>query len=425
MRIRDWDNNLKIRLIGEALMNITFWMFFPFLTIYFSGEFGKTKAGLFLIFSQTFSVLANLLGGYYADRFGRKRMMVFSAFMQGIFYFIFSMASSPLLDSPLIGFISFAFIGFFNAFYWPASQAMVADVVKEKDRNGVFAVFYTASNIAVVIGPLLGAIFYKRFFSELLLICGLLAILLGSMLAKWTRETVPPASPQLRQKDDKWYLFILEQFKDYGNILKDRVFLLFIIAGVLSSLTYMQLDLLFPVYTEDSIHNQTLFSLGGWSLAVSGEQAFGVILAQNGLMVVLFTVMVTKWMTRYKERNIFILSSFMYAVAVFLFGQTQWIWGLMICMIIFTFGELMIAGIQQSFISKISPENMRGQYFAAASLRFTIGRTIAPISMPLTILVGYQWTFAILSLIALSSSAVYWIMFSFIEKPRFLKKKTS
>jgi hypothetical protein len=28
---------------------------------------------------------------------------------------------------------------------------------------------------------------------------------------------------------------------------------------------------------------------------------------------------------------------------------------------------------------------MRGQYFAAASLRFTIGKTIAPISIPLSV----------------------------------------
>lgn len=73
MRIRDWDVNLKIRLFGEAAMNITFWMFFPFLTIYFAEAFGKGTAGFLLVLSQAFSVIANLLGGYSADRFGRKK----------------------------------------------------------------------------------------------------------------------------------------------------------------------------------------------------------------------------------------------------------------------------------------------------------------------------------------------------------------
>ena len=49
MRIRDWDRSLKARLIGEGFMNITFWMFFPFLALYFAEEFGKTTAGLLLI----------------------------------------------------------------------------------------------------------------------------------------------------------------------------------------------------------------------------------------------------------------------------------------------------------------------------------------------------------------------------------------
>ena len=45
MRIRDWDPNLKVRLFSEAMMNITFWMFFPFLTIYFADEFGNNGLG--------------------------------------------------------------------------------------------------------------------------------------------------------------------------------------------------------------------------------------------------------------------------------------------------------------------------------------------------------------------------------------------
>jgi hypothetical protein len=56
---------------------------------------------------------------------------------------------------------------------------------------------------------------------------------------------------------------------------------------------------------------------------------------------------------------------------------------------LFTFAKLMTAGIQQTFILKIAPEYMQGQYFAAASLRYTIGRTIAPIAIPMSLWFGY------------------------------------
>ena len=419
MRIRDWDTNLKVRLFAEAMMNITFWMFFPFLTIYFAEEFGKNKAGLLLVFSQVFSVFANLMGGYCADRFGRKRMMVLSAIGQGLSFLSFALASSPWLQSPWLGFVSFAVAGVFGSFYWPASQAMVADVVEEKHRSDVFAIFYTSINIAVVVGPILGAIFYVHYRFQLLLFAGAVCILLGLILAKWTRETVP-----LQKRDSpsgsggKWYYVLQNQFRDYALIVKDKTFLLFIIAGVLAGQTFMQLDLLIPVYIKDFVKNQPLFSFGDWSFTVKGEQAFGIVLAENGFLVALLTVFVTKWMGKYYERNVFALSSVVYAISIVIFSQTHWIWGLIAAMAIFTFGELMGAGLQQSFVSRIAPEHMRGQYFAAASMRFTIGRTIAPLSIPMTVWIGYGWTFFVLFLLALASAALYWVMFYVFEKQK-------
>lgn len=415
MRIRDWDLNLKIRLFGEALINVTFWMFIPFLTIYFAEEFGKDKAGLLLVFSQVFSVIANLMGGYFSDRYGRKRMMVISAFGQGICFLAFAFAISPWLDSPLLSFICFASVGIFSSLYWPASQAMVADVVPEKERSHVFAIFYTSINIAVVLGPILGAIFYVNYRFQLLLVAGIICIGLAGVLGKWIRETVPKQLNITNEKQN-WYSILVNQVKDYGIIFKDIPFLLFIIAGVLAAQTFMQLDLLIPVYINDVIQSANLINFADWSFTVNGEQAFGILLSENGLLVVLFTVVVTNLMMKYKERNVFILSSLTYAVAIIIFGQTSWIWGLIIAMAIFTLGELIAVGVQQSFVSKIAPEHMRGQYFAAASLRFTIGKTIAPLSIPLTVWIGYQWTFFILAILCVFSAILYWLMFAISEK---------
>jgi MFS transporter, DHA1 family, multidrug resistance protein B len=416
MRIRDWDSNLKVRLFSEAAMNITFWMFFPFLAIYFADAFGKNKAGFLLVFSQIFSVIANLMGGYCADRFGRKRMMVLSAIGQGLSFVAFAFASSPWFQSPWVGFIAFAIAGVFGSFYWPASQAMVADVVEEKHRSQVFAIFYTSINIAVVIGPILGGIFYARYRFELLLIAGIVCIALGLILAKWTKETAPVHKATGLSSDRKWYQFLLNQLKDYSVIVKDRTFLLFIAAGVLAGQTFMQLDLLLPVYIKDVVENQSLFSLGDWSFKVSGEQAFGIVLAENGFLVALLTVAVTKWMTRYYERNVFVISSVVYGISLIIFSSTQWIWGLILGMAVFTFAELMGAGLQQTFVSKIAPENMRGQYFAASSLRYTLGRTIAPLSIPMTVWIGYNWTYFVLFILALLSAGLYWLMFYSYEK---------
>ena len=350
--------------------------------------------------------------------------MVIAALGQGVSYIVFAVAVSPWFTSPILGFISFAIVGIFSSFYYPASQAMIADLVDEKERSNVFAVFYTSINIAVVIGPILGAIFYVNYRFQLLLAVAIICILLALLLAKVARETLP-ARTKGNQPKEKWYSFVRSQIADYTVIIRDKVFLLYIIAGILVSQTFMQLDLLLPVYIKDYVHNQTLFSFRDWSFTVQGEQAFGLILSENGLLVALFTVVVTRWMTKFRERNVFVLASIIYAVSMILFSRTELIWGLMIAMAVFTLAELMTAGLAQSFISKLAPENMRGQYFAAAGLRYTVGRTIAPISIPLTVWVGYQWTFIILAALALLSALLYNLMFSIYEKQTIMQKSVS
>jgi MFS transporter, DHA1 family, multidrug resistance protein B len=416
MRIRDWDQNLKIRLFGESMMNLTFWMFFPFLTIYFTEAFGKNTAGILLIVSQVFSVIANLLGGYYADRFGRKKMMVISAFGQGIAFLIFGFSNSHWFESATLGFICFSVASVFGSFYYPASQAMVADVVKEKDRSDVFAIFYTSTNITVVIGPILGGIFFTYYRFQLLVIAAAVCIFLALLLLKYTRETSPIALNNHHKEETKrWYDVIVAQIHSYSIIVKDRIFLLYIIAGILISQTFMQLDLLFPVFTKETVKRASLFDFGNLHISVTGEQIFGIILSENGLLVALLTVFITRWMTKYKEKNVFILSCFSYAISIYFFGQFPTVWGFILAMAIFSFAELMVAGIQQSFISRLAPEHMRGQYFAASSLRYTIGRTLAPISIPLASLIGYYGTFITLSLLAVLSAGIYSVIFRKFE----------
>ncbi|NNU97230.1 MFS transporter [Anoxybacillus sp. EFIL] len=410
MRIRDWDRNLRIRLIGESLVGVTFWMIFPFIAIYFSEMFGKEKTGILLVISQLFSVIANLLGGYLADRFGRKKMMVFAACGQALAFLLFALVNSPLFSSPLMGFICFALVGVCGSLYWPASQAMVADVVSEKDQSSVFAVFYTVNNVMVVIGPLLGGIFYPEHRFFLFLIAGTFCAIVAIVLSIYLEET----APIWRKTTGTWYMFFVEQLNNYRLIAKDRTFLLFIVAGILVAQTFMQLDILLPVYIKEVVSKQTLFSVGSWSLSLSGEKAFSVLIAENGLLVALFTVAVTKWMENYKEKWVFVFSSLFYGIAIFLFGQTTSLWMMVFLIALFTLAELMTVGLQQTFVAKLAPEHMRGQYFAAAGLRFTLGRMMAPLA--LTLPFAYHWTFFILTLLAVCSAWLYAIMFRAMEE---------
>ncbi|WP_028983624.1 MDR family MFS transporter [Sporolactobacillus terrae] len=419
MKWRDWDINLKVRLIGEGFFNLLFWMFFPFMAIYFSDHFGQETAGLLLILSQVIGTAIGLLGGYCADHFGRKRMMVFSAVGQAVCFALFALANSPWLTSPWVTFISFSLLGLFGQLYQPASHAMIADVVPEHDRAGVFAVFYTSINVMVVIGPLLGAIFFFDYRFGFLVVCTLVSVVLVGVLQHWIHETVPMKKAAEHLKENKkWLHHLKDQLGDYRVIFNDRIFLLYILAGVLVAQTFLQLDLLIAVYTTDRVPLQTLFSFRGWQLTVDGKNLFSLMVSMNGLCVALLTVSVTKWMTKFRERNVFMVSAFCYGVAMILMGATINAWLLLAAIVLFSWAELMTVGVQDSFIAKLAPEHLRGQYFAAAGLRFSLGRTIAPIAIPMTIWFGYSWTFFILAGISYLGMMIYGLMFSMFYRQK-------
>ncbi|MGF9965744.1 MDR family MFS transporter [Bacillus rhizoplanae] len=417
MILKEWDLNLKIRLVGEWLFGLFFWMFLPFMAIYFAEELGKTMAGVLLVLSQILSVLANLVGGYLADTYGRKRMMVIAAFVQSAAFVLFAFANSPWLQSPILTFVAFSIIGIMGSLYYPASAAMVADLVSEEQQSKVFAVFYTMININVVLGPILGAYFFFSHRFELLVASVAINFIVAFVLLKFIKETLPEKRREV-ERQTGWLTVVNEQIKNYRVIFQDRVFLLFIIAGILVAQTFTQLDLLLAVYIKENVPTQEFFHL-----ILNGENLFSWIIAENGFLVALFTVYVTRLANYFSERTIFLLSSFAYGMAMIIFPHTISVWGLIIAMIIFTFGELLVVGIQNSFVSKLAPEHMRGQYFAAATLRWSIGRTIAPIAIPLTAWIGYQYTFYIIAVLAFLSAFLYSVMFRLLQGRKIQVKK--
>ena len=411
MRIRDWDRNLKVRLFGEGLINILFWMYIPFMSIFFANLYGKKIAGMLLILSQLISVLANLIGGYCADRYGRKKMMFIAAVGESITFLGFALANSPWFFSPGWSFVCFTILGIFHSIYWPASHAMIADVVAEKDRNQVFAVFYSAANLAVVIGPVLGGFFFFQHRFELLLLSGMSTLFLAFLIGKYVRETALIREKSIPAKKENWFTFLKHHLQDYRIIFSDANFMLFILAGILVAQTFMQLDLAIAVYVTETIPVQTLLQWGSFNIETGGARFYSWLIAENGLLVILFTVWITKMIRYFDEKHVFVSSSLLYGFSMILLGMSQQLWLALLSIFIFTIAEILVVGLQDSFISKLAPEHMRGQYFATASLRFSIGRTIAPAAIPLSAWIGYTWTFVILGCTAFAGAFLYHLLF--------------
>lgn len=403
-----WDLNLKIRLMGETLFNMLFWMYFPFMTLFFSDAFGKTIASMLMTVIPLIGIVGGLFGGYLSDRLGRRPAMLLGAFMQSAMFALFAISSSQWLE-----YIAYIGVGLGGSIYSPASSAMVADITPEKDRRMVFATFVTGKNIGAVFGPLLGSIFFIHYRTELLWTCTIVTLLYSLVILWKIRETLPKSN-KIQQESYKMSKVFIEQWHNYGLILRDKVFAIYIVAGILVTIAIMQLDMYLATYVKEYVPAQTLFSYKDWSFSLSNSEIFGWMLGLNGLMFVLLVIPVTKWFEHWSDRNVFILSSVLFGVGMFLIGWTTNIWLLFIFTIIFTIGELARSPVTQSFVSEYAPEDARGQYMGASNLQYSIGRFFAPITILLSSWLGPIEVFGFIFLVTLISAVLYVKLFKLI-----------
>ena len=400
MKLHVWDVNLKIRLIGEGLFNLLFWMYFPFITVYFSEELGKQTAGMLMSIPPLISILGSMVGGSLADRVGRRPMMLAGASLKACMFALFALSSSHWVN-----YFAFIGIGLGGALYGPASDAMVADLISDKDRRQVFATFTTAHNIGAVLGPALGAFFFFQYRSELLWTCTIVMLFYTVAIFLRIRESMPGTSQKVSLHAVS--TSIKEQWKGYGVIFQDKIFVLYILAGVFSIITIMQLDLYLAIYITQYVPSQSLLTWNDWSLRLTSTEVFGWILGLNGLLFVLFVLPATKWLNRLRDRDVFILSSALAGLGMFAIGLTTHIWLLFLITIVFTFGEIIRSPVTNNFVSQYAPVNARGQYMGASRLQFTIGRFAAPLTVILSAWVPPMGVFTFILVCSLISIILY------------------
>lgn len=419
MQWLSWDLNLKTRLIGETLFQALFWMYFPFMTLYFSDTFGKNVAGILMAVPPLMGIVGSLLGGYLSDRLGRRPVMLAGAFIQAGMFALFACSITNWID-----YLAYIGIGFGGSMYGPASSAMTADLTPEKDRRRVFATFATAMNIGAVFGPVLGSIFFFHYRTSLLWTCTLITLLYSLAIFFLMRETLPQSAKKTGESRGM-ALVLKEQWHNYAVIFRNNVFAMYILAGILVMFAFLQLDLYLAVYVIEFVPAQTLLAWKNWSLDLGSGEVFGWMIGLNGLLFVLCSLPVTKWFEHWSDRNTLILSSVLFGVGMFLVGLTTNVWLLFGFIVILTFGELMRSPVALSFVSKYAPEDARGQYMAASNLQFSVGRFIAPVTIILSERLAPIGVFGIILLCTLISAVLYVRLFRNIPKSYVENKESS
>src|SRR6266404_5637815 len=318
----------------------------PFLAIYMT-RLGYTpaQAGLAIAAYGVGSLGASLLGGYLADRVGRRKTIVLSMFSVA-----FAMLGlSQARGLPMIVLFS-SLAGLTGELYRPASSALLADLVPAGQRVTAFAAFRMAFNAGWAFGPATAGLLAKKSFGWLFAGDAATSILFG--VVAWF--ALPAGLRGTRAENS-----VLETFR---VLRTDRRFRQVVCAALVIGLVFVQ-----------------AFSTMSLEITRSGFSAstYGLVISLNGVLVVLFELPLTVITKRYPVRRVIALGYLLIGIGFASNLLVRTLPLLLLTTSLFTLGEMISMPVAGAYVADLAPAEKpvlyRGTYGLVWSLAFVCG----------------------------------------------------
>jgi MFS family permease len=320
---------------------------FPYIAIYMAAgssagglQIDPSYIGLILMVGGLTSILTYLFSGTLCDRFGRRKMLI--AYIFPTILLTLSLAYIRTAEEFLV---VYALNGAVGAFYDPAYNTIIADIIPPKRREEIYGLSYMIGNVGALAGPLIGGIIIIVLpYSALFLFATLLVVMAAPIILFWIKETRPQECKSA--------------VVNISGIYKDRSFLLFCILAAMTNIVYSQFYGLLSVYTQ---------------YAGLPAYDFGVLYSINGAMVVLFQIPIRKAAMRIGSTKAFIIAQTLYAAGFSYFFFSRNFFQFLVGNITLTLGEITFVPANYGFIANLASSDKRGRYMALASLFSGIG----------------------------------------------------
>jgi MFS family permease len=175
---------------------------YPFASIHFHLQVGLSLSivGLGLLANNVATATGTAVGGYLADRYGRRPVMVGSMALSA-----FTLAAYALVTTGA-GFVAVATAaGLTTGLYAPASQAMIADLTEAAERERGYGLLKVASNVGFGSGFVVGGVLYEFANTAVFVADGLTsAVVAGVLLVALPRVHEGRAGATLSESVGDW-----------------------------------------------------------------------------------------------------------------------------------------------------------------------------------------------------------------------------
>jgi MFS family permease len=292
------------------------------------------------------NLIGPLLGGLFADRWGRRPTMlvglVGTALAQGMLF------AAPNVITLAIAAVLLSGAG---TMVGPAASALLTDVVPADWHRRAFSLTHWAVNIGTAVAGILGGFLATRGYWLLFAVdaaTSLAFALIVAMLLPGERRGVKAAgSPD---------------GMGYGVVFRDplmrAVLPLFGVALVIYSLT----EVCLPLAIRDHGLSPT---------------TLGLMATLNAALVVILQPVATHVLARFRQIPVYVSASMLIAIGVALTGVAHDVWSFAATVVCWSIGEAMIGGVPGSIVASLAPQDARGRYQGSFQWSWGIARFVA------------------------------------------------
>ncbi|MFK7850749.1 MAG: MDR family MFS transporter [Akkermansiaceae bacterium] len=324
----------------------------PFLAIYLR-QLGFTPAvtGYALASYGAGGFFASILGGYLADRIGRKPTLLISCFGAATAMMILAFAKT------IPSFVTGAFLsGLMTSLYYPASSSLTADLVVKELRVRAFAVQRLIINLATACGMMTAGLVAATSFFWLFVADAATTVILGLIVLFGLKKGI---GKKASAANAGWGAAL-------PVIRRDGAFLRAVGASFLTAVVFWQ--------TGSTLGLQVTEGSG------LDEKAYGFLLGLNGLMIVFFELPLTNLTRGRHPQRVMALGYALMGggLALLAFGSGTAM--LIVSMMILTIGEMVSSPVASTYVANLAPDDMRGRYMGVNGFSWSIAAGVGPMT---------------------------------------------
>ncbi|PSB02314.1 MFS transporter [Merismopedia glauca] len=355
-----------ILIFGRLLSQIGTGFTLFYAPIFFVNQVGlsATSVGLALGSGQITGIIGRICSGIICDsrHWGRKRTLLLSAVVSAIAAFVFSITTTlPIL---VLGNL---LMGLGVGLYWPATEAVVADLTIGQQRQEAYALTRLGDSLGLGLGIVFGGVLigstgaYRALFT----IDGISFLVFLAIAFCAIKETLPtqdtaPKSP----------------FAGWKTALGDRILLTYVLVNIIFTTYISQLESSLPLYMTNFVN------LNGTNRGFAPD-TLSALFTWHLIVQIIGQIPTVRWLRGFSHPQALIISALIWGVgfiSIWVMGVTatnQLAWAA-VAMAILSLATITYTPSASALVADLAPSNLRGVYISINSLCWAVGYAVGP-----------------------------------------------